>query len=423
MTSPLPVQVTLPVIAVAVVVTFARCRLLRDSPADRLINRSLIWVLVGLVLHPRHLAPTPEYRSLMHQLGLGASLAILSGTFGLTRLWTGVDPRTARPRQRRYDLVVVISFAVMFLAGTPARDAGLLIDQAVGPLVIVFWTAFGLPHAIASGAILYICVRESRAEKLSPREKFVYAVVFIAAGAIFLDVLTQPVVAALCTYADFTIVDDQMVRKAATFYATAFAATSVSALSVLRLFAARMQWDRDGRRARRLVPLWSDLAAAFPQLSLYTADELARQPAAHRMHRMSIEIHDVLLRLRAHMPAAAPPVTDDLDTRIQHYAGVVARAATTMKAGAAPDIGAIPHAPRIPTGPSDLDVLLALARHFAACSALDRRPTDDRAFDGGDGPPAGFGVVVVGDLDWSRFSSSNNYRHLSGESAPATGSM
>lgn len=380
MTSPLPAYIALPVIAVTCILMVGRWVLLGHTPTDRLINRSLAWAVLGLLLHERGVAP--DITSLMHQLSLGCILFTLAGIYGIAQLWGGADPDTVAVRQRRYDIATAAVFVLVLAAGTPARQQGMLIDQALGWPSIVFWALFGAPLAVCAVLILRTSAHEFRAEDLGPREKLVYYAVFAAAGGLLIDAVAGPSVAALSTYTDIALPDPQMRRKAATFFAATFAAAIITAIPLFSLIAAQVGWDRTARYNRRLQPLWSDLTAAFPDLVLYPADQLAELDAAARLHRMTVEIRDALLNLRPYTPMTGDRLEPALSTgaavgkraQVTLYTISVARALRAKNTGAQPDPIAARTAPRPPAATGDLDSelqsLLELARQWAGAQAL-----------------------------------------------------
>ncbi|MFQ6398991.1 MAB_1171c family putative transporter [Nocardia sp. KC 131] len=374
MTSPLPAYIALPVIVITLILTVGRWMLLNQTSTDRLINRSLAWAVLGLMLHERGVAP--DVASLAHQLSLGCILFILAGIYGIAQLWGGGDPATVRQRQRHNDAAATIVFAAVLASGTPARRQGLLIDQALGWPAIVFWAVFGAPLAVCAVSILRISVREFRAEDLGLREKLVYCAIFAAAGGLLLDAIAGPSVAALSTYTGISLPDPQMRRKAATFFAATLAAAIITAIPLFGQLTSRMGWDRTARYSRQLQPLWRDLTAAFPGLVLYPADKLIELEPAARLHRMTVEIRDSLLNLRPYMSAtnqADAVAAGDGDVQMVEYAIRLAQALKSKHTGALPNPVAAKSAPRAPSAAGDLDSelrsLLELARHWPHAQA------------------------------------------------------
>ncbi|MGW4370505.1 MAB_1171c family putative transporter [Nocardia takedensis] len=356
-------------ITVVVAVAAARWRLVHHTPTDRLINRSLAWLALGMFLHVQ--TSVAVNAGLLQQLSLGAVLAVLSGIFGVTSLWNGADPSNAQRRQRRYDLAFATVFALLLVVGTPARAEGVPIDRTPGSTVFVFWTLFGAALVVCAVRILSTCVREARSVNLCTHEKLVYASVFFAAGAIAVDAVYVPVVAAL---SNFTGLFTYKPRNCTgvVFFAAACTAALVTAIPMIKHLLGHLEWDRSGRDARRLLPLWRDLTAIAPHLVLHTAVELAEQPPTPRIHRMSIEIHDTLLHLRAYMPVQAPTDTVDFEASMNRYAHALAYAVAAKRDGADADPDAITRSQRMPSGHSGHSDLLTLARHWSAVRATPK---------------------------------------------------
>ncbi|MGW4771534.1 MAB_1171c family putative transporter [Nocardia sp. NPDC004278] len=371
MISPIPSYLALPVITLVAAITLARWVLLRESAVDRLINRSLSWAVVGLLLHERAVAP--KIASLLHQLSLGSILFILAGIYGLAQLWGGADPTTTRQRQRRYDAATATVFALVLAAGTPARHQGLLIDQALGWPAVVFWAVFGAPLAVCAVLVLRVSIREFRTDNLATREKLVYYAIFAAAGGLLIDAIAGPLVAAFDTITAIPSSDPQMIRKAATFFVSTLAAALITAIPLATTVLALLDWDRAGRACRQLQPLWHDLTAAFPGLVLYPAAELAQIDTTVRLHRMTVEIRDVLLQLRPYLPNDAPDPRTGGRRAEAEYALHLATALNAKIQGAQPDSSLSKPAARGGDTTGDLDSelrsLLVVARDWPGAQA------------------------------------------------------
>lgn len=306
MISPVPAVFAIPVIVVVALITAARWIMVRDSVVDHLINRSLTWALAGLLLHERGVAP--GIASWLHQFSLGCILFTLSGVYGIAALWGGADEASARPRQRRYDAAAAAVLAVVLLAGTPARSEGLLIDQALGVPSILLWGIFGVPLAVCAVRILRLGAREFRATESQARERLVYAVILAAAGGLLIDAIAGPSVAAVHVLTGTDSPDPQMVRKAATFFAATLCAAVVTSIPLVTETLSRWGWAGRGREIRVLRPMWRDLTDVFPDVVLYTPAEWAALDDRVRLHRMTVEIHDALMRLRRGAEPPAEPI-------------------------------------------------------------------------------------------------------------------
>ncbi|WP_378732962.1 MAB_1171c family putative transporter [Nocardia brasiliensis] len=138
---------------------------------------------------------------------------------------------------------------------------------------------------------------------------------------------------------------------------------------VIRSLLVRAGWDRDGRRCRRLLPLWRDLTAAVPQIVMPPVPPARIQDGGpSRLFRMTVEIRDALLQLGPYFHAA--PVGNDASPGQPGPAGDMAYyvrrldyAVQARKAGVAPtDSAAVPRLPRAGNDfDADLRQLLDLA--------------------------------------------------------------
>lgn len=358
------------------VVAVARYRLLNGTVIDRLINRTILWGLAGVSLTPRPHA----YASLSHQLLLGCIVMIVAGIYGIVRLWSGDDPATARHRQRRYDLACAVVAVAVLIAGTPARRRGLLIDQTSGWDAVVLWTLFEIPIVVTAIAVLRLCLREFRTGDVRPRERLLYYGICAAAAGLLLDAGNNVIAATIQVLTHSPSIDPEMIRKAWTFLSSAIITVFMSALPVADLLLTRLGWDRIGRYCRRLTPLWRDLTAAVPEIRLQLDDGLGVPES--RLHRMTVEIRDALLRLRPYLPDEAPAATDPgtapSPESTRAYAVRIAAAASAKLRGLPPrpvaavstfSLTAHDHV-------AELQTLLALAREWphARLAATEPRP-------------------------------------------------
>ncbi|MCP2319340.1 hypothetical protein APR12_004707 [Nocardia amikacinitolerans] len=375
MISPIPAWIALPIIVVVASITLGRWIVFGENVVDRLVNRSLAWAVVGLLLHQRGVAP--GVASWLHQLSLGCILFILAGIYGIAALWGGADPDTARLRQRRYDAATAGVFVAVLAAGTPARGRGLLIDQSLGWPSIVFWGFFGVPLAVCAVLILSLSLREFRGDDLRVQERLVYYAIFAAAGGLLIDAVAGPSVAAFHTFTGIPSSDPQMVRKAATFFAATLTAALITAVPLASAVLSRLGWLGDGRDCRRLLPLWRDLTDLLPGVVLYSAAELAQLAPQVRLHRMNVEIRDALLQLRPYMHDLTDttpfPGDSGRDTGPSAHALRVASAFYAKTTGAQLELTSrqVQIASGAPGGDPDTELrsLLELARDWPAAKA------------------------------------------------------
>ncbi|MEV0295122.1 MAB_1171c family putative transporter [Nocardia sp. NPDC050710] len=293
MTSPIPGAIAAPVIVFVIAVTVGRWILLHESMTDRLLNRSLAWGAAALILLENEIAP--RYGSLMHQLAMGCIVLAVIGLYGTAQLWSGADPRTARLRQRGYDIVAVAAVVVILIVGTSARQEGRLLGAVPDWQSAVVGIAMCLP-AIACGRLVWRAgIREFRASR-TVHERLVYGGLF---APIIVGSAGLPFSAALLN-GQMRIDDPNLVRWAAPNYGAVFLISVVLAVPLVELLAVRAGWDRSKRYCRRLQPLWSDVTAAVPEIVLHPAGGQGEPDV--RLIRMTVEIRDALLHLNRYVP-------------------------------------------------------------------------------------------------------------------------
>ncbi|MFD6401172.1 MAB_1171c family putative transporter [Nocardia sp. NPDC060249] len=374
MTSPIPGFLAWPMLVGIAVVLIGRWRFLRESDVDRLINRALAAALCGLLLREAWFEtslawalPFDDHHTVnfARQLSLAAILLIVANLTGIAQLWAGADPDRTWPRQRWHYLATFTVTVIIMIAGTPARNADLLIDQALGWPVVVLWVAFAVPVGATSVLMGRICVRELRSGgDLTWQERAVYIVIFGVSAALLLDSTTIIVETTTCVLTESPVRDPEMHRKAWAFATATFFASSCSAVPLISIVITRLGWDQTGRYCRRLHPLWADLTAAVPEIVLALPLQRERRiDSALRLHRMTVEIRDSILHLKRYTTAGAELAFAGADPHLD--AGRIAEAITAKNSGADPRFDLTPSRTEIQPGARDLTSellqLLALA--------------------------------------------------------------
>ncbi|MGV9821100.1 MAB_1171c family putative transporter [Nocardia xishanensis] len=368
MNSPVPGVVAAPLIGFVAVVTLGRWALLHQTVTDRLFNRALAWAGIGMLLLERGIAP--RFGSLMHQLSMGCMLFAIMSAYGAAMLWAGADPNGARRRQRRYDLIAAACGAVILIVGTPAREQGTLLGETADVWSAASALAFCLPAIACGRRMAQVLYRELVSEDITRRERLVYGALLtaLAVGASSLPF------SALLFGGWMPVEDPDLIRWAWPIFTVIVLTTALLAVPLFDLLATRAGWDRSRRFCRRLVPLWTDVTGAVPEIVLDPASNGRDEPEV-RLIRMTVEIRDALLHLNRYapqdlpIPAAAGPV--------QSYAMRIAYAIDAKAEGRGP-VHAAPRtgAPESRDLDTELRQLLELARAWpAARAAVDAKTT------------------------------------------------
>jgi hypothetical protein len=369
MTYPIPDWIAWPAIVVLAAVAVAHRILVHHSTIDRLINRSMGWPLVGLVLYERN--PWPEFAALVQQVALGCVIMAGAAVYGLAQLWAGADPRSTWVRQRGYNLVFAGAVGVLFVLGTSARQRGQLIDETHGWVAIAFWAVVELP-ILASGVVVWrVSRRELAAHDSELAERLIYLGILCATVSQLLDAAVCPLLAALAhlglsgptptAFEAYTLAYSDMV------VALCLAVPTGSHL------AERVGWNRTGRYCRQLRPLWRDLTAAVPEVVLPRDAMLERDDASlTRFYRMTVEIRDALLHLKRYFPDTVEPVGPP---DVRAHADYLAHAIAAKAAGMAPRarVASAPHPHADHDTAAELQHLLDLSREWLHARSR-RRP-------------------------------------------------
>lgn len=364
MAAPLTGVLAWPAIGFVAIVLVGRMALVRDTVSDRLLNRMFLWSLAGLLLY--RCATMPGMVGLAHQLALGCNIMVFLCVYGIALLWQP-EADSASVSRRQWICVVVAGgcVGVMLLAGTSARNDDRMVDLTLDLEGIVVWTAYVVPLAVTAFLITRWCVREIRFGDLTGRAKFVcYGLI---GGNVVLAVNWSISLVQLAVGS--SPLGSHPLRMELAFTICIVNDAAFLGMPVLRSLIVRAGWDRDGRRCRRLRPLWRDLTAALPQIVMPPVPQARIQDGGpSRLFRMSVEIRDALLQLGPYFHAApvgngALRVQPGPEGDMAYYVQRLDYAVQARKAGVAPaDSAAVPQLPRAGSDFSaDLQQLLDLA--------------------------------------------------------------
>lgn len=321
-----------PLLCAICVIIVGRWWLMRESQLDRLVNQAILVAFVGFLLRDTaitHLltgtlpvADAAQVAVLARELSLGAILVTVAYVYGIVRLWAGADPTSTWQRQRVYNLVAAAATVVMIIAGMPAQRRGLLIVQVPGWPAVVAWIAFYLPIVATSALVIRITARELRTagSTVTTRERVLYLAVLVIATGVGLDAVAEPICAAVAVGRGVPARDPDSVKTWG-FLVICVCAAVAAVVPLVATVLAATGWDRDGRRCRRLRPLWTDLTNAVPHVVLHQAPIPNRRiRSATQLHRMMVEIRDSLMQLRRYASAdfeeRSGPLDDPLRRRI-----------------------------------------------------------------------------------------------------------
>ncbi|MGY5209534.1 MAB_1171c family putative transporter [Nocardia gipuzkoensis] len=388
MTSPIPGLITWPVLAGLTLVLAGRWWLLRDSIVDRLIDGALAAAVVEHLLREAWfeqfltwLLPgdDSDVVNIARQLSLGATLLAISHIYGIAELWAGADPAHTWRRQRRYYLLAIIATVVILIAGTPARRADRLIDQALGWPAVVIWVVFSLPLGATALLLGRVSVREIRAARDSTwQERALYTAVLGTVVGLGIVAVVYPLEALSSVMTGQPSLDPEMRWKAwSGFLLSAVGAPSVVTVPLISALLAHFGWDRTGRYCRRLRPMWADLTAAVPEIVLERRrDHNGRTDPAVRLHRMTVEIRDSLLHLKRYSDSPDDLAATGGDPHIS--ARRIAEAIAIKAAGHPPSASRFTFRHQVQPGARDLNAelrrLLALAEAWPEVRGLTKSP-------------------------------------------------
>ncbi|MFD1812068.1 DUF6545 domain-containing protein [Rhodococcus gannanensis] len=362
-TSSLPVWLTAPMLTILTAVIVGRVAVVRERQVDRQTTWLLFWWLCAALLREgwlqsRVVDATPltlsDLRLLTHaaaMLGAGALFLVVRALGSVRRLRSGAVAAV-------YALIVVEVAAMAWLS-LPAREAGVAVEELHDWRTAVYLVVYSahMPVAIAFAAVTCIHVFYRGDQLRSTR--FWAALVLVAGLVSAFDHLTRMVYGVLLGLDRSNVFTDwRSESNDVLFLPAATLAALTVCVPVAVALRARLSGDPSAAVVVRLTPLWKDLSAALPAVSLQSATS-ALPSSVEREHRMRIECEDALYALLAHMPPEDR--AENMDPVVR--CGAVTRALEHRLAGDEPARPAT-----TPTWLADEDELLRIA------DAWSRRP-------------------------------------------------
>ncbi|EME23403.1 DUF6545 domain-containing protein [Rhodococcus triatomae] len=304
-TSSLPVWLTTPMLAILAVVVVGRVAVVRERQVDRQTTWLLFWWMCAALLREgwlqaRIVDATPltvsDLRLLTHaaaMLGAGSLFLVVRALGSVRRLRGGSIAVV-------YALIVAEVVAMAWLS-LPAREAGVAVEDLHDWRTAAYLVLYSVHMPVAIGFAAITCIHVFYRGDQLHRTRFWAALVLVAGTVSAFDHLSRSVYGVLLGM-DRTNAfthwrsesNDVLFLPAATLAALTVCVPVAVALR------SRLSNDPSAVVVGRLTPLWKDLSAALPSVSLQAATS-ALPTAAEREHRMRIECEDALYILLAHM--------------------------------------------------------------------------------------------------------------------------
>lgn len=304
----------------------------RFTSVDRHINAFLALLLLqGALLAPpiRHaLSDTVAFQFVV-AVGIveRAPMSLFAAS------WLG---RTVRPAVT-YQVAIVCA-ATTLLLGTGARDHNVTTFDYTNPTMPAYWSVYFLPIALSAVVGLRACLPALR-NRPSTQEIALYATIcailtvhLIYSAAIFVN-------AVLLALGRHTALATAL-NTSYTGVVLGFGLVLIipGAVPLIARGLERLRLDRWSRRRRRLLPLWTDLTAACPEIVHLTPSGVADRETRYLLHRITVEIRDCIIILSRYATPTPAPVTAAIAATNTHadmltYAVRIARAAAAKTRG------------------------------------------------------------------------------------------
>ncbi|MFI9506270.1 MAB_1171c family putative transporter [Nocardia sp. NPDC052566] len=344
---PAPIVASLAVFVALVI--GGRWLVVNDTTIDRLINRALIWDVVGLLLYSG--AQTSGRSDVAMRLFICCGTMAIAHVYGIARLLGGAPPDRAGVRQRRYNTVAVVVTSVL-LIGSAFVALGMP-DDPLRWWEQLSWLGSEVLIMLSGLLIARACVHELRFADATPKERLADTALLLLSAYW----ITAAAIAIVRIVFGELPGDFGLLWATLTFISLLLLAALIT-VPLVTAVLARTELDGTGRNCRRLRPLWRDLTTAVPEVVLRQGHSPEEQSAS-RLYRMTVEIWDALLHLRQYTP---DPAADPED--VPGFALAMAQAAQAKTAGDLPRVVPAPggvHAD-VRDRTTELRTLLELAR-------------------------------------------------------------
>jgi hypothetical protein len=372
-----PTLISLPLVVYTWIVVITRFIGFRSTPIDRRVSIVFLCLAIGSTLREptiQHwLVQSTDGRlsaAALFQLGL----IIMAAQVGLPILIV------ASMLGREYVPVVVHSIAIgtavaALILGSGARRQGIMIEEQTGWAPLGFWIALLVVMWWLDVLVVWLCVAQFRAGG-DGREVFVYCVVLLLPflhiagfmpaliGAVYQVGGHDNVFSRVQAFLDRDVLLNQ----------TALFAIGLTIPIVLRL-ARRLGLDSASRHRKRLLPLWSDLTAACPEI-IYRDSTGTGFGSQFLLHRTVIEIRDCLRILSRYgtADAAVALSAQAPDHEVMDFALRLAQACAAKSGGAAPSCASTPMPSLAGDVGDEIAELTALAACWERANAVENQP-------------------------------------------------
>ena len=309
----IPAVVSLPLLVFVGSILVVRLTTLRSTKADRTLNTALVFVALFCLLRDRTaqsaivaMSGKTVSPAFLYQLGELAAIPPVGALVLLGYTWMYDTPPRYLVRLVYSGLAIctLVTFVLELQAGKQDYPQHVLwwavITYRTSPTGMVAALALIFHNSLAywsSMMIIFTCVRE-----LWRRPSRRVVAVCAAMGTVGLGVLGQTLGVAVSTAVAVTAQNDGYINGGSaldrfTLGIWAYIGAGVAAVPVFARMLDRLQLNGYALRRKHLLPLWSDLTAACPEIVYSTREPVISNRSRYLLHRTVVEIRDCMLML------------------------------------------------------------------------------------------------------------------------------
>lgn len=296
--------ISVPLILLLAGVIVGRVTFVSRRQFDRHVTWLLVWWLAAALLREPWVQSAIVSKSVtLSDVRLATHAFVIAGAvaiFVVVRAWTQIRPVPTRTIMILYASVAVAT-VVQAWVSTPARSAGLAVEELHDWRTAVYMVIYSAPMPLALTPLILWCTRVVRRPD-SARSLRVWGLIVIVCACIswmdHMSRLVNGVMLSLDWHNAFTQARSE--SNDVLFLPFAAALAIVVAAPVVTAMRMRSKNDPASHALVRLTPMWQDLVLELPSVELKASGWLPN-PAEHH-HRIRIEVEDALFLLSPYLP-------------------------------------------------------------------------------------------------------------------------
>ena len=307
MTSSVPENFAWPLLAFMATVTLLRYLFFNHSQWERYLNHTLAFMLASNLLREHRVEIALSDAGVLsitaaQQVSLALMIFCAAEFMGFITVYTRLSRQQARIRQRYHRIAALVAAAGVFVAATPARNAGQTLEDHGGWWSVAAWSIYVSILVTLGTQLMWMCTKELMQPRAKRHERMLALSGFSIGLSIWISSIEAPLLAALEEFGLLYSRDYRTALHGFIFFAESVGANLLAFSPFLVGVASRAGLDATSRHWRQLQPLRDRMLEAVPAIAF---DISAPRPSGRRkapmdLHQTVVQIRDAILQLRGY---------------------------------------------------------------------------------------------------------------------------